>query len=98
MRLFVYGSLRRGHSNHERMKEARFLGAASTPPGRYHLIPQGGYLALVDGKGPGISGELYEVSTELLAELDEFEGTPNLYCRRAVALADGSQAEAYFKA
>ncbi len=100
IRLFVYGSLRRGRSNHERLKQAQFLGAASTAAGRYQVVPLGRYPALIEtaGAGPSVSGELYEVGAALLAELDEFEGVPTLYCRRPIALSDGSHAEAYFKA
>jgi gamma-glutamylcyclotransferase (GGCT)/AIG2-like uncharacterized protein YtfP len=98
VRLFVYGSLRRGQCNHDQMKEARFIGPAATPPGLYYLTPLAEYLALIDGAGPNVQGELYEVSAALLARLDAFEDVPRLYCRRALALADGSYAEAYFKA
>jgi gamma-glutamylaminecyclotransferase len=97
-RLFVYGSLRSGQTNHARLKLARFLGAASTPSGRYHLTLIDDYLALIEGPGPSVQGELYEVSAELLSDLDRFEEVPLRYCRRVVALADGSYAEAYFKA
>src|SRR5689334_13053835 len=98
LRLFVYGSLRSGQENHDRLRGARFLGAAATPSGRYHLTLLDEYLALIEGPGPSVKGELYEVTAELLIELDAFEEVPQRYYRRAVWLTDGSCAEAYFKA
>jgi gamma-glutamylaminecyclotransferase len=86
-RLFVYGSLRRGHSNHAELAGASFLGKASTAPD-YAVVMLGSYPALVcteAGDGVCIEGELYEVSPELFAVLDEFEGDE--YERRSVRLA-----------
>lgn len=71
-RVFVYGTLRRGGSNHFRMEGGAFLGEA-TVRGRLYKIDW--YPGLVlDSLGDPIPGEIFEVGPEQLAALDEFEG------------------------
>ena len=94
MRLFVYGSLRRGRENHDELDGAEYVGPARTEP-RYRLVQQEGYRALIEGDRT-IEGELYDVDEEMMSRLDEFEG--NGYRRSTVALADGSNAFAYWSA
>jgi gamma-glutamylcyclotransferase (GGCT)/AIG2-like uncharacterized protein YtfP len=91
--LFVYGSLKRGFSNHFLLAAARFVGECRTAAG-YQLLVLGIYPALSEGSDRAIAGELYAVDARLLFELDEFEG--EAYRRRAVQLEDGRAAEAYF--
>lgn len=93
--LFVYGSLKRGFSNHPLLVTAHFVGECRTEA-RYQLLVFGIYPALSEGGDRAIAGELYAVDTRLLFELDEFEG--EAYRRRAVQLEDGRTAEAYFLA
>ncbi|HTA93788.1 MAG TPA: gamma-glutamylcyclotransferase family protein [Polyangiaceae bacterium] len=81
--LFVYGSLKRGQANHRQLRGARFIAAVRTVPA-FALRELAGYPALVPGSR-AIAGELYEVPTERLAELDEFEG--NGYARGQITLA-----------
>jgi gamma-glutamylcyclotransferase (GGCT)/AIG2-like uncharacterized protein YtfP len=92
--LFVYGSLKRGYRHHARLQGAKFEGEAVTEP-HYGLVLLGDYPALYSGGGKRIHGELYRISPELLAELDQFEDCPNVYRRESVVLADGSRALAY---
>lgn len=94
LRLFVYGSLRRGERHHDELSGAEFLGASVTTPS-YRVVECGGYPALVPGTA-AIRGELYAVPSSLVTALDAFEGAH--YRRCAVRLADGSDAEAYFLA
>lgn len=94
LRLFVYGSLRRGERHHDELSGAEFLGASVTAPS-YRVVEHGGYPALAPG-AVAISGELYAVPSSLVPALDAFEGCS--YRRGAVRLADGSNAEAYFLA
>ena len=69
--LFVYGALRKGASNDWRMKDARWLGSAEVLG---TLVKIDWYPGLVlTGERP-VKGEVYEVETELLEELDHFEG------------------------
>ena len=71
-RVFVYGTLRRGGSNHFRMSGADFI-AAGTVRGRMYRIDW--YPGVVlNGEGDEILGEVYAVDASTLAELDCFEG------------------------
>ncbi len=70
--VFLYGTLRRGGSNHFRMAGANFI-SAGTITGRMYRIDW--YPGLVlDDSGDEISGEVYSVQPELLVALDVFEG------------------------
>jgi len=73
--VFVYGTLRRGGSNHFRMDGAEFIGSGKIA-GRIHKIDW--YPALVCGGQTTVKGELYRVCGEHLHALDIFEGiTPD---------------------
>lgn len=70
--VFVYGTLRRGGSNHFRMAGAEFITSGSIT-GRMYRIDW--YPGLVlDEAGDEIHGEVFSVGPELLAALDVFEG------------------------
>ena len=70
--VFVYGTLRKGGSNHFRMAGAEFV-TAGTIRGRMYRIDW--YPGLVlDDSGDEVQGEVYAVDAELLAALDVFEG------------------------
>lgn len=93
--LFVYGSLKRGCSNHYLIAEQEFLGPAITEP-RYRLIDLGMYPGLVrnEANGLAVHGELWAVSEDCLVELDRFEGEP--YQREPVAIPGSTDVVAYF--
>jgi gamma-glutamylcyclotransferase (GGCT)/AIG2-like uncharacterized protein YtfP len=95
--IFVYGSLLRGESNHERLAGARFLGEARSAPS-FSLVDLGAYPGLVRGGGRVVHGEVYVVPPALLVKLDAFEGHPRLYRRRRILLEDGRWVEAYLLA
>lgn len=70
--VFVYGTLRRGGSNHFRMANAQFV-STGTIRGRMYRIDW--YPGLIlDEAGDEIHGEVYTVDTEELQTLDIFEG------------------------
>ena len=70
--VFVYGTLRRGGSNHFRLAGAEFV-TAGTIAGRMYRIDW--YPGIVlDTAGDEIQGEVYAVDPEMLAALDIFEG------------------------
>ena len=93
-RLFVYGTLKRGGAGAEHLRGAIFECAVATASG-YALYDLGDYPALVAALDGVVEGEVYLVTLEHLAELDRYEGYPDLYDRQLVPLADGSSAEAY---
>ena len=70
--VFVYGTLRRGGSNHFRMAGAQFVSLGSIT-GRIYRIDW--YPGLVlDPAGDEIYGEIYALDPEQLVALDIFEG------------------------
>lgn len=87
--VFVYGTLKRGGSNHAFLAGQAFLGAARTQAG-YTLYSLGDYPGMVRAPGDtaGVTGELWAVDDACLAELDRLEGLDEgLYERVDVLLA-----------
>jgi gamma-glutamylcyclotransferase (GGCT)/AIG2-like uncharacterized protein YtfP len=91
--IFVYGTLRRGGSQHFRMAGAEFI-AAGTVRGRLYGIDWYPGLAL-DETGDEVTGEVYQVSAELLENLDAFEGPEYRRVRVMIMLADESRQDAW---
>lgn len=86
--VFVYGTLRRGGSNHFRMAGADFV-SAGTVTGRIYRVDW--YPGLVlDEAGDGIAGEIYQVAPAMLQELDRFEGAEYRRLQAKVRLPDGA--------
>jgi gamma-glutamylcyclotransferase (GGCT)/AIG2-like uncharacterized protein YtfP len=86
--LFVYGTLKRGCSNHAQMDGQEFVGLARTVPG-FTLYDLGGYPAIVTAPDDrtGVVGEVWCVDAEGLQRLDRFEGVhEGLYRREQIAL------------
>lgn len=87
--VFAYGTLKRGFPNHFVMDGSLFIDVAHTKEP----------FALYNGKYPyvvrqpatsRIAGEIYLVTAARLAELDEFEGHPDLYCRSVTEVVTGA--------
>ncbi|MCH9651467.1 MAG: gamma-glutamylcyclotransferase [Deltaproteobacteria bacterium] len=93
-RLFVYGTLLRGESNHSLLGHARFVGETATQPG-YRLVDVGGYPGMFTDGEEVVVGELFEVDGATLEAVDELEGHPDYYRRIRIPLADRSEAWAY---
>ena len=73
--MFIYGTLKRGGSNHHYMEGQQFVDVAQTQPA-YRLYDMGGFPGMVpDGHGTGLSieGEVWDVSDECLKKLDVLE-------------------------
>jgi gamma-glutamylcyclotransferase (GGCT)/AIG2-like uncharacterized protein YtfP len=92
-RVFVYGTLRRGGSNHFRMEQADFLSAA-TVKGRLYQIDWYPGLVLDDAEDDVI-GEIYQASSAVLDELDLFEGAEYRRLQTTVRLQDGETVSAW---
>ena len=87
--IFVYGTLKRGGSNHLFLRGQKFLGVARTTPG-FTLYSLGDYPGMVRAPGDAVSvtGEIWSVDDDCLAELDQLEGLDEgLYERIDVLLA-----------
>jgi gamma-glutamylcyclotransferase (GGCT)/AIG2-like uncharacterized protein YtfP len=81
--LFVYGTLKRGCSNHDQLMGQKFVGNARTPPG-YRLYDLGGYpgIAVRPDDSGGVVGEVWSVDDAALKRLDHFEGVHEGLYRR----------------
>src|SRR5258708_7181594 len=84
-RVFVYGTLRRGHHNHALLEMSKFIGEAATLR-TYWMITTGVFPVVLDavpadfGLPPlAIAGEIYHVDDATLEQLDllEREGRPS---------------------
>jgi gamma-glutamylaminecyclotransferase len=86
--LFVYGTLKRGCSNHGYLADQTFVGLARTIPG-FRLYDLGGYPGIVTHPADreGVVGEVWSVDDESLRRLDYFEGVhEGLYRREPIPL------------
>jgi gamma-glutamylcyclotransferase (GGCT)/AIG2-like uncharacterized protein YtfP len=97
VKVFVYGTLKRGYHNHRILGDSKFLSEATTKP-LYKLYDCGSYPCITfdEKDGRAIKGELFEVSSsDILMNLDWLEAVPDLYRRDKIQLADDTEAIGY---
>jgi len=100
-RVFVYGTLKRGCSNHGQLVGQRYLGDARTAPG-FTLYAVADYPGMVRSPDAThfVTGEVWEVDDACLKRLDAFEGVDvGLYAREPIALEApfaGEPVDTYF--
>lgn len=98
-RLFVCATFLSGEREHPTLmpksSPARSLGPARTAQG-YSLVETRALGGLLEGGEGDVSGELYEVSYDVLRACDKVRDHPSRFERREVKLADGTMAHAYF--
>ena len=106
-RVFVYGSLKRGHGNHVLLHQSRLIGMDEIDvPAKFVCL--GGFpgVVKVDKRydwpsiKPGdeltrVKGELYEVDNDTLTALDFLEGHPSFYARSQIVTARGIKCWVY---
>jgi gamma-glutamylaminecyclotransferase len=106
-RVFVYGTLKRGFTNHPLLERAKALGAARTCES-WPLVIAGDWFVpcLLErpGQGHRVRGELYAVDAATLAALDALEGVgePDGYDRRPIEVerepgGERLRVQVYFK-
>lgn len=85
-KLFVYGTLKRGCTNHHFLKDQSFLGEAFTRP-CYRMYDVGGFPGLVldPHTGYAIKGELWEIDQDCLVKVDWLEDVASGFYARAMA-------------
>lgn len=86
--VFVYGTLRRGGSNHFRMAQARFVAEGAVYGGLYRIDWYPGLV--VDENSGAVKGEVFMADAGTIAELDDFEGSGYHRVRIAVVVGDGT--------
>ena len=91
--VFVYGTLKKGHPNHELLAKAKPLGVAQTCVGTFCMKNNGGMFPVVTKKSHSmfgntpvgdsgrINGELYAVDTLTMIDLDRLEANGRMYNR-----------------
>jgi len=87
--VFVYGTLKRGGSNHHFLAGQKWGGDARTVSG-YTLYSLGDYPGMVRSDDPTheVAGEVWNVDPDCLVELDRLEGVAEgLYARVPIKLA-----------
>ncbi len=98
IKVFVYGTLKRGFPNHRFLSFSKFLGQAISLE-KYALVDNGSFpYACKRGiKKAHILGEIFEINEKILINLDSLEGYPNLYKRKKgeFLLLNGMPCEAY---
>lgn len=88
-KVFVYGTLKRNEPNHSWFSKNtggyyKFIGEAKTVEkfpliiGTEYNIP---FMLKSPGNGHNVLGELYEVDSKILSDLDTLEDHPNFYVR-----------------
>ena len=89
--VFVYGTLKRGNSQRglDRWGSGvEYIGPATTSHSSYSLWSLGAFPAASLGDAR-ISGEVWSVDNETLADLDRIEGYPDFYNRIEVSTSKG---------
>jgi len=83
-RVFVYGTLKQGgRANHLMQDKSAFLGWHITPA--EYTLKDLGYFPGVELNGKSVvQGEVYQISDDLLDELDYLENYPHMYERKLI--------------
>lgn len=82
MKLFVFGSLKKGEWANAKLAGCMFLGKAVSHDS--FLMADVGYPMIVpvdDDGGHRVEGEIYEINAAVLAACDRYEGYPSHYTR-----------------
>ena len=96
MKMFFYGTLKKGQCRSHVLENQIFCGEATTKP-KYKLYSAGLFPCMVPNEdGKSIPGEVYEIDDECLARLDRIEGHPHLYKREPIELNEFDGCISYF--
>jgi gamma-glutamylcyclotransferase (GGCT)/AIG2-like uncharacterized protein YtfP len=91
-RVFVCGSLRRGQPNHHLLGGSAWIADTRTADRCFAMLDLGGEAGVVavdDGPGGSIAGEVYEVDDATLARIGRHEAHPIANERSLVTLLPG---------
>ena len=94
MYIFVYGSLKKGFSNHHRIENSEFICSTRTLEEFAMLDLDMFPGVLKEKKVSHIHGEVYDLDTNTLEKIDIYEG--EWYSRENVELEAGFTAQMYF--
>lgn len=88
MKVFVYGTLKKGYRNHYLLKNSQFIGDSKVDNFTLHSF--GGFPVAVPASEQYITGEVYEVDDDTMTNLDWLEGYPSFYDRQIVETEHGN--------
>lgn len=80
MKMFVYGTLKRGYANNRYMEGCEFIGEATSLDANYSMHG-GGVPFLSEPGDKKVKGELWEVTAKAREKIDRLEGHPHAYRR-----------------
>jgi gamma-glutamylcyclotransferase (GGCT)/AIG2-like uncharacterized protein YtfP len=83
-KVFVYGTLKQDHKIRgiNKFDGVKFIGHATTMDPWFDMADLGAFPAAVPGGDSYISGEVWEVTPEVMDQLDLIEGFPTFYLRQ----------------
>jgi len=88
MKLFTYGSLKRGFWLNGHLENATFLGEFKTTPD-FTMVNLGSYPGVILQGDTAITGEVWEITDQELEHLDMAEGYPDFYDRKVIDTSFG---------
>ena len=94
MKVFVYGTLRKGQYNHSRLDFAKLIEEIDYINGE--MYNYGSFPAITLESDNRVIGEVYEVDENILRSLDSLEGYPSFYDRKDVVTEKGHKVFVYF--
>lgn len=84
MKVFVYGTLKRGFPNSYLLRNSTYIGKATTVD-KFCMYDLGAFPAVAcSPEISKIEGEVYNIDKATLVNLDMLEGYPNLYTRTLI--------------
>ena len=93
MKVFVYGSLKRGYWNSTILMDSEFLFKATTVDSVYDMFDLGSFPAVVKDGDSKIEGEVYKIKGRTIQMLDALEGNGSFYNREEILVTDGDKEE-----
>lgn len=74
MKIIVYGTLRKGQSNHYILKDQKYLGTFESEPIFSMYSIKNSFPALIANGNTSIKMEMYQISEEVLKKINNMEG------------------------
>ena len=98
MKVFVYGTLKRGYGNNRLLNGCQFVKEALiSGMSMYYSGSEGSFPVIKFGGDGLVKGEVWDISMrpEAIHYMDALEGTPHLYTREALVTECKEQVFAY---
>lgn len=100
MKVFVYGTLKKGFGNHRRLEH---VSKEKNGVLQNHMLYDSGFPVCTPHEGSSVTGEVYDIGDcqATLRSLDQLEGyrendpDRSMYLRQSVTLEDGEEVQTY---